>query len=319
MCWHVNLDTLIIKHGSQHRRSTRLLAHCLKGGSEGMGSIDAERFKEGERMSYSRAAAYWDRVEGERMADAHGARLFALAGLTTGQMVLDVACGVGELAIRAARVVGPGGRVIGVDLAPGMIAAATARAARLLPDRPELRPQFREMDAEALAFPNASFDVVLCQFGLIHFPHGERALAEMYRVLRPGGRVALALQGDPRVARGSALFPEAFAAIAPELAASVPSYFTYSAPGALEAALTAAGFTDVWVERQDAEQVVRVAERFWQAHLSASGKAQLLLAALSPEMAERVHQLVLERLETFRRGDVLVIPQQTVYGAGTRS
>jgi ubiquinone/menaquinone biosynthesis C-methylase UbiE len=280
--------------------------------------FDAESFKAAERESYSRAAAHWDAVEGRRMADAHGARLFKLAGLAPGQAVLDVACGVGELSIRAARIVGPHGQVIGVDLAPGMIAAAIARAARLFPDHPELRPQFREMDAEALAFADATFDVVLCQFGLIHFPHGDRALAEMHRVLRPGGRVALAMQGDPQHARSSALFPEALAALAPAIAASVPSYFTYGPPGALDAALTAAGFHDVRVEHHNSEVVADDGEQFWQGLLVTSGKAQMLLAALPPATAAQVHATVVERAEAFRRGDHLVIPQQTVYGTGTR-
>jgi ubiquinone/menaquinone biosynthesis C-methylase UbiE len=283
-----------------------------------MQPFNAERFKAAERDSYSRAAAYWDTVEAQRMADRYGARLFTLAHLAPGQTVLDVACGVGELTIRAARIVGPHGRAIGVDIAPGMIATAIARAQRLLPDNPELRPQFSEMDAEALSFPDSSFDAVLCQFGLIHFPHGDRALAEMHRVLRPGGRVALAMQGDPRYARSSALFPEALAAVAPELAASVPSYFTYGPPGALDAALTAAGFTDIHVEHHNTEEIIRDGEQLWQSLISASGKAQMLLAALPPAQARQLHAAFLQRLETYRRGDVLVIPQQTVYGTGKR-
>lgn len=106
------------------------------------------------------------------------------AGISTGQRVLDVACGTGVVAREAAERVGDGGQVSGLDAAPGMLAVA----ARLAPG-----VDWREGDACALPYVDASFDAVTCQFGLMFVPDRARAAAEMLRVLVPGGRFAVAV------------------------------------------------------------------------------------------------------------------------------
>ena len=97
--------------------------------------------------------------------------------------VLDVATGTGKVACLAARAVGPDGQVVGVDFSEGMLAQARLKA-------PDLPIEFRKMDVEMLEFDDGTFDVVLCGFGVAFFPDKVRAMHEMRRVLRPGGRVA---------------------------------------------------------------------------------------------------------------------------------
>jgi len=111
-------------------------------------------------------------------------RLARAAGLRPGQRVLDVACGTGVLARHAARVVGAGGEVVGLDLNPGMLEVARRRAPGA---------SWREGTAEALPFADARFDAVLSQFGLMFFADRAGALREMWRVLRPGGALAVAV------------------------------------------------------------------------------------------------------------------------------
>ena len=100
--------------------------------------------------------------------------------------VLDVGCGKGADAFEMADLVGTGGFVTGVDFSESLIAEAIRRAAgRSLP------PTFRVGDAQALEFPNIAFDAVRSERMLMHLPVPPRALAEMARVLRPGGRIAV--------------------------------------------------------------------------------------------------------------------------------
>jgi SAM-dependent methyltransferase len=127
------------------------------------------------------------------------------AGVGPGQRVLDVACGTGVLALAAAELVGRQGAVVGLDCNPDML-----RVARRKSDRAE----WREGRAEALPFPHASFDVAASQFGLMFFEDRPLALREMMRVLRPGGRLAVAvcdaLERSPGYAALAALLERLF-------------------------------------------------------------------------------------------------------------
>lgn len=117
------------------------------------------------------------------------------AGVQEGSHVLDVACGTGVLARRARERSGRSGHVVGVDPAPGMLAVAREREPGI---------EWRSGFAEDLPLDDASFDCVLCQFGMMFFRDRDRAAGEMLRVLKPGGRLALAVWNSPETNRAYA-------------------------------------------------------------------------------------------------------------------
>jgi SAM-dependent methyltransferase len=120
----------------------------------------------------------------EMMTASVAPRLVSLAGITRGTVVLDVGCGTGVVALSAARL---GARVTGIDLTPELIAHAKENASIM-----GVEVDFREGDVEALAFDDASFDVVVSQFAHMFAPRADVALREMLRVLKPGGTIAFA-------------------------------------------------------------------------------------------------------------------------------
>lgn len=130
-----------------------------------------------------RAKVMWSNFGAMEMVTGSAApRLVRFAGVRPGDRVLDVACGTGVVALTAARL---GAEATGLDFTPELIAHAR-RNAELM----QLQTSFVEGDAEAMPFPDASFDVVLSQFGHIFAPNPERVVGEMLRVLRPGGTIA---------------------------------------------------------------------------------------------------------------------------------
>ena len=111
-------------------------------------------------------------------------RMVDAAHVVPGQRVLDVACGTGVLARALAGAVGAGGSVVGLDVNDGMLAVARRKAPAV---------EWRQGRAEALPFERDGFDAVVSQFGLMFFEDRPAAIREMMRVLRPGGRLAVAV------------------------------------------------------------------------------------------------------------------------------
>ncbi len=154
-----------------------------------------------------------------------------------GDRVLDVACGTGIVARGAAQRVGPSGRVVGLDLSPGMLAEAR-RAAGGIPI------EWWEGSALALPFPNASFDVVLCQQGVQFFPDRVAGLGEMRRVLAPEGRLAISVF---RASAGHFALAEGLEPVLGPAAWSVCEPFTLSDAGELHAITRDAEFRNIHV------------------------------------------------------------------------
>ncbi len=169
-----------------------------------------------------------------------GPRLVAAAGIRPGDRVLDVACGTGALTRAVAGAVGSAGRVTGLDPNRGMLAVARELAAAI---------EWRHGAAEALPFPDGTFDRVVSQFGLMFFSDRAGALREMRRVLRPGGGLAVAvwasLDDTPAYAAEVALLERL---AGPEAGNALKAPFVLGDPDELLALFAEAGLPDATVE-----------------------------------------------------------------------
>jgi SAM-dependent methyltransferase len=146
--------------------------------------VDSKLQTRVQRYGWDLASDDYEPLWQQQLAPARTA-LLAAASLAPKERVLDVACGTGLLTFEAARLVG---EVVGVDLSAKMVEAARRRAPGNV--------SFQRMDAQKLDFPEASFDAVLCSLGLMYVPDPAAAISEMLRVLRPGGRIAVAVWGE---------------------------------------------------------------------------------------------------------------------------
>ena len=159
------------------------------------------------------------------------------AHVQSGEQALDVACGTGAVTRVLAERVGPTGRVVALDINPGMLAAgrAAVRSAQV---------EWREGSAVQLPLPDATFDHVVCQQGVQFFPDKAAALAEMHRVLKPGGRLALACWRSVEQMPGYLELQEALAKRIGAAQAALPP-FALGDGDALRALVVGAGFRDV--------------------------------------------------------------------------
>ncbi len=151
---------------------------------------DERVYKDYVSQTFNRVAPGYDRV-GPRLFSHFGSRLVELAGVCQGASVLDVGCGRGAILFPAAEKSGTAGEVVGIDIADLMV----QRTAIDIDNLGFKNASVRCMDAEALQFPQAWFDFVLCGFGLYEFYDLDLALAEAFRVLKPGGVFASSIWG----------------------------------------------------------------------------------------------------------------------------
>ena len=168
--------------------------------------------------------------------------LLEVAELRAGLRVLDIACGPGDPTLEVAARVGPGGAVTGIDISPGALDVARERA-----DRARIsNARFQCANAESLPFPDGAFDRVVSRFGFMFFDDLPRALAEVRRVLRPDGRLAVMVWGP----FDQPYFQHTVGVLLrhrgqTELPADRAVQFRYATPGGLESQLGAAGFSHV--------------------------------------------------------------------------
>jgi SAM-dependent methyltransferase len=167
----------------------------------------------------------------------------AAAGIGPGQAVLDVACGTGALACAAAGIVGPEGRVTGLDANPAMLAVARRKPGRV---------EWVEGVAERLPFADEAFDAVASQFGMMFFADPALALREMMRVLRPGGGMAVAVCDAVERSDGYAAFSHLLRRLfGAEVAEAFDAPFALGDPGRLAAIAAEAGISGATVERRN--------------------------------------------------------------------
>ena len=266
-------------------------------------TFDPAAYKGSQRRDWTAAAGgyrkWWQPLEAA--TGPVGDRLIQLAAVRAGQHVLDIATGIGEPALSAARVVGPAGRVVGTDISPGMLDVARERAAELGLGNVE----FHEMDAEALDLPESSFDAVLCRFGLMFLPDVDRALVGIRRLLVPGGRFAASVWGPPeRYPMATA----AFGAIAqvlelPPPAPGTPGIFSLADGDELAGRFRGAGFADVHKETLVVRFEFDSLDEYILFLHEVAAPINNLLADETPERKSEVWRAVAEANEPFVGAD----------------
>lgn len=283
------------------------------------GSIEQE--SAGSRQAAPReawdaiAAGYDEHVTARERALAGDA--LRLAGLGAGDRFLDVAAGSGGLSLPAARL---GARVVATDWSPEMIARFEARV------RAEglAEAEGRVMDCHALEFPDDTFDVTGSQFGVMLVPDQARALREMVRVTRPGGRVFLTAFGDPGKFEALHFFLGAIRTVVPDFEGlpddPPPLEFQVSDPEEMRRRLLDAGLGQVEVHTGYRERLeLRSGQELWDWCLGSNPIPGMLVADLTDAQKTSVRRaldtMVAERA---RGGDVAILTAAINIGVGTK-
>jgi ubiquinone/menaquinone biosynthesis C-methylase UbiE len=261
-------------------------------------------------------AAGYDRHVAPAEAELAGAAL-ELARLRSGDRFLDVAAGPGGLSLPAARL---GAKVVATDWSPKMIERFVARVRNeRIPDA-----EGKVMDCHALDFAANTFDVTGSAFGVMLVPDQAKALREMVRVTKPGGRMVIVAYGSPSRFEALQVFLGALKSVNPGFeglpASPPPLEFQVADPGVLRERLAAAGLRDVFVDTTHEERIaIRSGRELWDWCVGSNPIPGMLVS----ELSENQRKAMLARLEESIRGrasasGVAVLTAPLNIGVGTK-
>jgi len=281
-------------------------------------AFDPVAYKLTTAQQWQEAAAAWHRW-GPTLEEWLGEAtelMLDLAQVSDGSRLLDVAAGAGGQTLAAARRVGPSGFVLATDIAANILefAAEEAGAAGLE------NVETRVMDGESLEVEDESVDAVISRVGLIYFPDQQRALTEMRRTLREGGRVSAIVYSTPEhneffsipvsiIRRRAGL---------PAPAPGLPGPFSLGRRGVLEAAYEAAGFREPEVRAVDAPVRFSSAAECVRFERESFGALHAMLTAVPEDERHQVWEEIEEELRQFEGRDGFVGPCELLVGAATK-
>jgi SAM-dependent methyltransferase len=268
---------------------------------------DAEAFRSFEHDGWQRAAEHYVDAFGAVTPQAAGPLLDAVAtGSAT--RLLDVATGPGFVAAAAAA---RGADVVGLDFSSAMIAAAARRHPGI---------DFREGDAEALPFDPERFDAVVMNFGLLHLARPEAAIAEAYRVLRPGGRYAFTIWAGPDQAVGFGIVLQAiekFGRLDVDLPEG-PPFFRFSSGDECRNALEGARFVAVSARTIPLTWTLTSADGIYEGLSRGGVRTAAILRLQTPDALAAIRAAIRESAERYRSDDQFVLPMSAVLAAAMK-
>jgi len=265
--------------------------------------------KESVRQDWQGAAPAWKKWYSQLAFQSRHATELVVHGaaISPGMHVLDLASGSGEPALSLSAAVGPEGRVIATDLVREMLQIAEENAvARNLKNI-----TFRAADAEQLPFPAGLFDRVTCRFGIMFVPDIHKALLEMRRVLKPGGRVSFITWGsvEENPLFSTMLRPFLKYVDVPPPQPDSPHVFRFADENKLAATISAAGFQDVRVAKHKITWAwPGTPEQAWQGGSELAAPFKRIINATPPDKRELAIHEVIEGYRRFYDGQSVNIP-----------
>lgn len=262
-------------------------------------------------LTYDAGALAYDQFTG-RWSLAFAPTLLAAAGVTVGQTVLEVAAGTGGLTVMAVSAVSTSGRVIATDLSLPMLRVAKGKIAGL-------SLNLVVMDGQDLACRDRSFDVVICQLGLMFFPDARRGLQEFRRVLRQHGRLAVQVWSWPDRVSFFGVLADALSRYFPDQRDVLYSPAALADPDRLEQLLATAGFRDVSVVKETRDVTFESFDEYWSGIEAGGGRLGQFYVELRDAERRAVRDEVSGRMAQFESNGRLVLKAEALIGTGNNA
>ncbi len=243
-------------------------------------------------------------------------KMLEMADTSSGHHVLDIAAGAGEQSITAAKRVGTTGYVLATDISSNILGYAKQMAQQAGVNNLETKV----MDGENLTLKDETFDAVISRVGLIYFPDQQKALKEMLRVLKPGGKAAAIVYSTPEKNKFFSV-PVSIIRNRAKLAsplAGQPGPFSLGAEGVIEKAFSQAGFKNVRAELVDSPLLLQSAKECVQFEKESFGALHQMMSSLSDLEKKSVWVEIETALQQFETENGFAGPCQMLVAAGEK-
>ena len=280
--------------------------------------FDAVKYKQTTFEQWQAAAEAWYRwspLLNQWLGNATD-EMLKMAGIATGHRVLDVAAGAGEQSVTAAKKVGPSGYVLATDISPEILAFAQ----KLAKDSGLNNIETQVMDGENLTVPDATFDAVISRVGLIYFPDQQRALREMLRALKPGGKAGAIVYSTPDKNKFFSI-PVSIIRNRAKLPPPVPGQpgpFSLGAEGVIEKAFEQAGFKNVNSKLVNSPVLLTTAKDCVQFEKESFGALHQMMSGLTDSEKQSVCEEIELELKQFETANGFIGPCEMIVAVGEK-
>ena len=270
-------------------------------------SPDPDAFRDFEHAGWTSNVSEYEAAFARVTSQAIGPLLDAV-DLHPGARLLDVATGPGYVAAAATA---RGARAVGVDFSASMVAHART-----------INPavEFQQGDAEAISFPDRSFDAVVMNFGMLHLARPERAMTQAARVLKPGGRFGFTVWAKPEEAVGFGIILKAIQSHGnPGVQLPQgPSFFRFSDPAECDRALREAGFLNVMVTSLPQVWRFNAPDELFDAIYNGGVRIKAILRAQSSEALEAIRTAAREAAKNFIKRGIIELPMPAILASAAK-
>lgn len=262
-----------------------------------------------QRYGWDKASEYYENGWQEQLRPAHDL-IIAVSDIQPSENILDIAAGTGLITFRMAEKVGQSGKILATDISDEMVKIGT----KICNSKEVTNVSFERMDAENLAFEDNAFNLVTCALGLMYFPDPDTSMAEMYRVLKHGGRAVVAVWGSRKKCGWAEIFPIVDVRVNTDVC---PMFFNLGESEVLKYPFENAGFKDISLIKIETKLIYSSAEEACEA-LFLGGPVAMAYARFDEDTRNEAKTEYIKSIKHFKTENGYEIPGEFVICSGIK-